>query len=415
MNLITILLLTQLLKKMGSRGKLNSMKNILEDKEDLLKPLRVGKIVEGKIIGIDRATTFLDLGIMGTGIIYGREFIEAKEILRGKKIGNKIYAKIIELDNEEGFIELSVAQAGKEIAWQEFSQQRKEGKIIKVKIIKANKGGLIAEIKGISAFLPVSQLAPEHYPRIKGGETSHILRELQKFIGKELEVKILDLNQKDNQLILSEKAKEAEKIKGILKNYKVGNIVDGEITGVVDFGVFIKFLPSDLRRPKPTTVGEGRSPSAKEGLLIQDKPAKAPTSINKTFSLEGLIHISELDWKIVEDPLEIVKVGQKVRAKIIEISDDKVSLSLKALKKDPWEGIEKKYKKGGVVSGKVSKLNPFGAFVRIAPKIQGLCHISEFGSQKKMEEDLRIDKNYNFKILLIEPKEHRMTLRLVRE
>lgn len=378
------------------------MKNILEDKEDLLKPLRIGKIVEGKIIGIDRATTFLDLGITGTGIIYGREFIEAKEILRGKKIGDKIYAKIIELDNEDGFIELSVTQAGKEIAWQEFLQQRKEGTIIKVKIIKANKGGLIAEMKGISAFLPVSQLTPEHYPRIKGGETSHILRELQKFIGKELEVKILDLNQKDNQLILSEKAKEAEKIKGILKNYKVGNIVDGEITGVVDFGVFIKFLPHEAQKTKG-------------GLPVKDESTKVPASINNTFSLEGLIHISELDWKIVEDPLEIVKVGQKVKAKIIEISDNKVSLSLKALKKDPWEGIEKKYKKGDVVSGKVSKLNPFGAFVRIASKIQGLCHISEFGSQKKMEEDLRIDKNYNFKILLIEPKEHRMTLLLVRE
>lgn len=359
------------------------MKDTVENKENLLKSLKTGEIVEGKIIGIDKAGFFLDLGIWGTGIIYGKELMEGKEILRDHKIGDKIYTKVIDLDNEEGFIELSVAQAGREIAWEELSEKRQKGELIKIKILKANKGGLITEAKGIPAFLPVSQLSPEHYPRVPGGETSEILKELQKFIGKELEVKILDLNQRDNQLILSEKAKESGKIKEILKNYKVGDVVEGEITGIVDFGVFIKF---------PVT-----SPRASED------------------NLEGLIHISELDWKIIENPSEIVKVGQKVKAKIIDISDDKVSLSLKVLKKDPWQGIEEKYKKGDTASGKVTKLNPFGAFVEIAPKIQGLCHISEFGSQKKMQESLKVGSKYNFKILLIEPKEHRMTLQLAKE
>ena len=360
------------------------MKNALENKNDLLKPLRVGEIVEGKIIGIGRSAVFLDLGIWGTGVIYGKEFTEGKEVLKGQKIGDKIYAKVIELDNEEGFIELSVAQAGKEIAWKELSEKKEKGEIITIKILKANKGGLITEISGISAFLPVSQLTPEHYPRVKGGESTQILRELQKFIGQELKVKILDLNEKASQLILSEKEKESEKIKEILKNYKVGDIVEGEITGIVDFGVFIKF-------PTKTPEGKGKG------------------------NLEGLIHISELDWKIIEDPSEIVKVGEIVKAKIIEISDDKVSLSLKALRKDPWEGIEKKYKKGDVVSGKITKFNPFGAFIQITPKIQGLCHISEFGSQKKMQDSLKIGQKYNFKILLIESKSHRMTLRLEKE
>jgi len=358
------------------------MKNALEDRDNLLRPLREGEIVEGEIIAIDKSGVSLDLGIWGTGLIYGKELIEGKEILKNQKIGAKIHAKVIDLDNEDGFIELSIAQAGKEIAWEELLEKKRKGEIIKAKISKANKGGLIAEIRGIPAFLPVSQLAPEHYPRIPGGETAEILKELQKFIGKELEVKILDLNQKNNQLILSEKAKEAEKIKEALKDYKPGDIVDGEITGIVDFGVFIKFLPP-----------QGDESSA----------------------LEGLIHISELDWKIIENPSEVVKVGQVVKAKIIDISNNKVSLSLKALKKDPWKKIEEKYKKGDVVSGKVTKFNPFGAFIQVAPKIQGLCHISEFGSQKKMEETLKIGKKYNFKILLIEPKEHRMTLQLQKE
>jgi len=378
------------------------MENILETKNNLLKPPKIGEIVEGKVVGTERAAIFLDLGVWGTGIIYGKEFLEAKENLKNLKIGDKIFAKIMELENEEGYVELSMAQAGKELTWEALRQKKEEGESIKVKILKANKGGLISEISGIAAFLPVSQLSAEHYPRVEGGETSQILQELQKFISKELEVKILSLDQRADQLILSEKLIETEKMKEILKNYKVGDVAQGEIVGITDFGVFMKFpLPADLRRPKPTMVGEGRSRGAKAGK-------------NKE-SLEGLIHISELDWRIVEDPAEIVKIGEIVKAKIIDLTNGKVSLSLKALKKDPWQDIEKKYKKGDIVSAKVTKFNPFGAFVQITPKIQGLCHISEFGSQKKMEEVLKIGKKYDFKILLIEPKEHRMTLKLVKE
>ncbi len=352
------------------------MKNILETENNLFKPPKIGEIVEGKVIGRERAAVYLDLGIRGTGIIYGKEFFDAKDTLRDLKIGDRIFAKIIDLENEEGYIELSMAQAGKEITFESLRQKKEKGEVIKAKILKANKGGLISEISGIPAFLPVSQLSSEHYPKVEGADSSKILRELQKFIGKDLEVKILTLDLEQEQIILSEKIKEAEKIKEILKNYKVGSIVEGEISGLVDFGAFIKF--------------------GKENL-------------------EGLIHISELDWKIIEDPSEVVKIGQKVKAKIIDISDAKVSLSLKVLKKDPWKDIEKKYKKGGIVSGRVTKFNPFGAFVQMTPKIQGLCHISEFDSQQKMQDILKIGKKYNFKILLIEPKEHRMSLKLVSE
>ena len=367
----------------------NPVKITDERKEDFLRPPKTGEIVGGKIIGIEKAAVFLDLGAWGTGIIYGREFIEGKDFLKSHPVGDKIFAKIVDLENDEGFIELSVSQAGKEITWKELLRKKEAGELINVKMQKANKGGLIAEINNIPAFLPVSQLAPEHYPRVQGGETSQILTELQKFIGKELEVKILDLNQRENQIILSEKAKEAEKIKEILNYCKIGDVVEGEISGVVDFGAFIKF---------PLPKGTREASVKEEGLD----------------NLEGLIHISELDWKIIEDPSEIVQVGQKVNAKIIDITDDRVSLSLRALKKDPWAGIEEKYKKGDIVVGTVTKFNPFGAFIQIALNIQGLCHVSEFGSEKKMEESLEINKKYNFKILLIDPKDHRMTLRLER-
>ena len=347
------------------------MKELLEQ-NNLIKPPQVGKIVEGKIIGKGRSAVFLDLGPIGTGIIYGKEFQSAKDEIKELKIGDTILAKIIDLEDDEGYIELSLSQASEELVWEKLKQKKDEGEILEVKIFGANKGGLLTEVSDIPAFLPVSQLLPENYPRVEKGDSAKILKELQKFVGQEMKVKIFDLDPRQEKLILSEKAKENEKIKERLKNYKVGDVVEGEITGVTDFGVFIKFN-----------------------------------------ELEGLIHISELDWQLIEDPADIVKIGDKVKAKIISIGEEKVSLSLKALKKDPWHDIENQFKKGDEVLGKVTKFNPYGAFVGLAPKIQGLIHISEFGTKAKMTDSLKIGEEYKFQILSIDPKEHRMSLKLV--
>lgn len=356
------------------------MKTILE-KNNLLAPQKVGDIIEGKIVGFGQSSAYVDLDPIGAGIIFGREFYQAKQNLRKMQIGDKIFAKIVDLENEDGYIELSLSEAGKEIGWDRLRRIKEDNTTIKVKIIGANKGGLMAEAENIRGFLPVSQLAPEHYPRVEGADKTKILQKLQKLIGQDLEVKIFDINQQEEKLIFSEKATDTERLKEILKNYKLGDVVAGEITGVVDFGAFMKFLPA----------------ATKEGGL----------------ELEGLIHISELDWQLIDNPSEIVKVGEKVKAKIIEITEDgRISLSLKALKKDPWAGLDEKYKKSDMVEGKVTKFNPFGAFVEVEPKIQGLCHISEFGTKTKMEESLKIGQTYKFQILQVDPAEHRMTLKL---
>jgi small subunit ribosomal protein S1 len=374
------------------------MKNIETDSKipnDLAKPLKIGDIVEGKIIGAGRSAIYLDLAPYGTGVIYGKEFYEGKDTLKKLGIGDILSAKVVELDNEEGFIELSVSKAEEELAWRELAQKKENDETIKVKILGANKGGLLAQVSGIQAFLPVSQLSSEHYPYVEGGDQAEILKELKKFVGTELEVKILDISRKERKLILSEKAKEIKKMKELLKDYKVGDIVEGEITAVLGFGAFIKFpLSAKARKTKEDT--------ASSELNSADE--------NKT--LEGLIHISELDWQLIEDPSDIVKVGERVNAQITKISNGRVSLSLKALKKDPWQDFSKEHKAGEIIPGKVSKFNDFGAFVQVDDKIQGLCHISEFGSQEKMKESLEIGKTYNFEIISLEPKEHRLTLKL---
>lgn len=357
------------------------MKDLLE-KNDLIKPARVGEIVKGNVIGKARAAVFLDLGPIGTGAIYGKEFMDSRDKLRRLKKGDEVFAKIVDLENEEGFIDLSLKGAFREMSFESLKKKKEERETIKVKILGANKGGLITEVDGITSFLPVSQLSIDHYPKVEGGEKTKILKELQKFIGQELEVKILDLFPKKEQIILSEKAKHLDKMKEVLERYKVGDEVDGEITGVTDFGAFIRF------------------PLSKD-------------STDEYEQMEGLIHISELDWKIIDDPSQVIKSGDQVKAKIIDIANGRASLSLKALKKDPWSGIETKYKKGDTVSGKVTKLNPFGAFIQLTKEIQGLCHISEFGSER-MEDVLETDREYKFQILSINEKEHRMSLKLVK-
>lgn len=340
--------------------------------------LGVGSIVEGTVIGRDRSSLFVDLGANGNGIIYGREFYTSKETIKSLNIGDKIYAKIVDLENKDGYKELSLQEAIKQISWQKLRELKERGDVFKVKISGVNKGGLLTVVEGLPGFLPVSQLAPEHYPRVIDADKQKILKELQKFVGQTLEVKVLDLLAEENKLILSEKAKSEEKIKEILKKYNKEDIVEGEISGIADFGAFIKF---------PAFADENNP------------------------QIEGLIHISELDWQLIQNPADLVKVGDVVKAKIIDIKNNQVFLSLKAMKKNPWEDIETKYKKGDTVKGKVTKLNPFGAFIQVEDKIQGLCHISEFGSQKKMEETLKTGEKYDFQISSIEPKEYRMSLK----
>lgn len=356
---------------------------IFKKSKDASSPLQIGATIEGKIVARDRSSLFVDLGIYGTGIIFGREFYHAKDVIKSLETGDKVYAKITELENDEGYVELSLRDATKEISWQKLEKIKNSGEILNVKITGVNKGGLLTTLDGIQAFLPVSQLAPEHYPRVADADKQKILKELHKFVGKTMEVKILDLLAQENKLILSEKAKSEEKLKEILKDFKKGDTIEGEITGIADFGAFIKFpLPAE--------------------------------ELSKSSQIEGLIHISELDWQLVENPVEVVKVGEIVKAKIIDINNNQVFLSLKALKQNPWEEIEKQYKKGDTIKGKVTKHSAFGAFVEIMPKIRGLCHISEFSSKEEMEKSLKIGESYDFQILLIESKEHRMSLKLAK-
>jgi len=338
-------------------------------------PPSVGDLVEGPVIVIDRSRVFINLPPFGTGIIYGREFMNARDILRKVNIGDSIAAKVVTMEGIDGYIELSLKEARQALIWAEAEEAISGKKVLELPVKDANKGGLILEWQGIQGFLPASQLKSEHYPRVEDGDKDRILEELKKLVGTRLSVSIITADPKENKLIFSEKDPE-EKEKGVLiDQYSVGDIIEGEVTGTVEFGVFVKL---------------------QEGL-------------------EGLVHISEIDWALVDDPRTRFKIGDKVRVKVIDIQNGKVSLSIKALKENPWKEASKKYKKGDVVSGVIIKYNKHGALASIEEGVAGLVHISEFESEEKLRQSLELGKSYPFTITLFEPDEQRMTLSTKKE
>ncbi|MCB9803149.1 S1 RNA-binding domain-containing protein [Candidatus Nomurabacteria bacterium] len=351
----------------------NVMNDLLKDKGAVNIP-KVGDLVDGKVISLSKNEVYLDLDGLTTGVIRGREIYDESDDSSSLKIGDTATATVVDLENENGYMELSFREAGHKKAWNRLEKLTKEGEVVASRVMDANKGGLMIKIGNVMGFLPVSQLTTEHYPRIEGGDKSKILTHLKSFIGQDLRTKIIDVNEKEEKLIVSEKAAWDEKQRVRVSKYQVGDRVKGVITGVVDFGAFVEFDDN----------------------------------------IEGLVHISELAWQRIDDPRDIIKVGDPVEAEIIEIDDTKISLSLKKLQKDPWAIVAEKYKVGQKIKAKVLKVNPFGVFVELDKDIHGLVHISELSDKKvnKPEDLVKVGEDYEFVILSIEPKEHRLGLSL---
>ncbi len=347
-----------------------------------------GERIEGKVLKIDKEALYVDLGNLGTGIIYGREIKSGVNEQRKKiKKGDKITATVVDLENEDGYVELSIKEAIKEAVWSDLKKKKENKAVLAGKVVNVNKGGLMIELNGITGFMPVSQLTPEHYPRVEDGDKNKIFEILKSYIDNEMKVCIIDTDPEEEKLIFSEREAYKDEEKEAIAEFKKGDVIEGEVSGVVDFGAFVKFLPPSKKNSK-----------------------------DESDMLEGLVHISQLDWKLIDNPRDIVKVGDKIKAKIIDISDTRISLSIRDLKTDPWAEVEKKYKVGDVVEGTVNKINHFGAFVYLNKDIHGLAHISEFIQNypnKNIDEIVKAGEKYKWEIMLLDPKEHRMGLKLV--
>ena len=352
----------------GTTGEMSIMQTLSATIPDAPKE---GQVVEGTVSAIGRARVYVDLPPFGTGLIFGREYMNARDILRKVSVGDTIAAKVVDVTNEDGYIELSLKEARQALIWADAEEAAKKGTILSLEVKEANKGGLIIEWQGIQGFLPASQLGADNYPRVDNGDKDKILSALNSLIGKHLSVVIITADQKEHKLIFSEKGpQEKEEKEEKVGKYEVGETLNGEVTGAVDFGIFVK-------------IEQG---------------------------LEGLVHISELDWGLVEDTRALYKVGDKVKVKVIEVKDDKISLSIKQLRENPWTEAGGKFKKDEVVAGVVIKYNKHGALASIQEGVAGLVHISEFETEERMKATLSLGNVYQFKISLFEPTEQRMTL-----
>jgi small subunit ribosomal protein S1 len=355
---------------MADAATITVMDALLDAATDQHLPL-LGSLVEGKVIDIVGNKILVDLNGIATGMISGKEARDTADTLKTLQSGDDIASYVIDEENEDGYFILSLRRASQEKMWQKFVDSYNNNTILQVTVSEANKGGLLVIMDGIKAFIPVSQLAPAHYPRVDDANSAEILNRLKKLSGKELSVKILTINRDEGKLILSEKAAIEEDRKSALLTLSSGDVVDGKVSGIVKFGIFVAF----------------------EGL-------------------EGLVHISEIEWGHVKDPSTYAKVGDPVRAKVIGIDGDKISLSMKQLSDDPWKNVEDRFKIGDLVSGAVDRITQFGVFLKLDNHLSGLVHLSELAHEpvKDANDILNIGDKIDAKVIAIDTADRRIGL-----
>lgn len=352
-----------------AKKSLNSMEEIVKSAEDKLIPFREGEMTEVKILSISKKRILVDLSGYLTGIIPEREFsIDVDEL----KVGDKTSAYIMMLENENGYAVLSLRRADKEKLWENIESKVANEELVTVRITQANRGGLMAAFGNLEGFLPVSQLSSVHYPRVEGADRDKILNRLQQLVGKNLKVKVLSFEKNSDKLIFSEKAAGDPELSEKLKDFKIGEKVSGQITGVVSFGLFL-----DLG------------------------------------GIEGLVHISEISWDHIEKIEDKFKVGDKVEAVVTNIENGRISLSIKQLSPDPWEKEIAQLKIKDKVKGEISTITPYGAFVKLHGGLEGLLHVSEFPDEAlEGRTALSEGQQYDFEVIAIDSANRKIALSL---
>lgn len=350
-------------------GEAKTMEELLKKTSISLKTFAKGDRVKGKILRITNKSVFIDIGGKGEGIVAERAFNDAKSFIKTLKVGDEIEAKVLVTLTPDGYSILSLREEATSSAWRKLRKAEKLGKAIEVLGVASNPSGVKIEVNGMSGFVPASQIGKDYR-----GRTNEL-------VGRRFEVKVLDLDRGANKIVLSERGVSEEedirKVKNAMKKIKFGEIYDGKVTKVYDFGCFVEIRVS---------------------MRSGDK-----------VGVEGLVHISELSWEKVNDPRKIVKQGSKVKVKALEVKDGKLSLSIKQAQKDPWDEAGKKYKKDSKVKGKVTKISDYGVFVQLEPGIEGLIHITKIPPGKKLQEGQEI----NIYVEEIDSKERKLSLGLV--
>lgn len=358
----------------------------LGDLESAPKTFERGDIVRGKIVATTKGEMLVDVGGRAEGVVSGRELKLDGEKL-DKKIGDEVLVYVVNGENDLGQIELSIRRTGTARKWFELTQAQESDEPVEVEVIEANTGGVIVNIGGgLRGFVPTSQLDHSRiYPL--GGYSSkeeadkEMQTKLAELIGERLDVKVIEIDREKNRVIFSEKLvtndQDLEQREETLDRVNEGDILEGEVTGIAPFGLFVN--------------AEG---------------------------LEGLVHLSEISWDKVVNPADFHQVGEKVKVQIIGIEDGgkRIAYSIKRLLPDPWDDIVKEYKVGQKVKGEITKIVDYGAFVRVDEGLNGLIHISELSDKlvKDPSQIVEAGKEYELVIISISREERHLGLSLKR-
>ncbi|HEY1074451.1 MAG TPA: S1 RNA-binding domain-containing protein [Patescibacteria group bacterium] len=323
-----------------------------------LIPFRQGEVIEATVTQASKAKIMVDIAGLALGFIPEREFsYEANDL----QVGDKVLAYVLSVENDEGYVVLSMKRAEKEQTWRMLEEKVGAGDFLTVKVVQANKGGLLVRFGDVEGFIPVSQLSSQTLGRIP--DRDKLTARLNELIGQALKVKAITSDKAANRLIFSEKAVANVETEAKIKSLKPGDTVKGKITGIVDFGIFMD-------------IG----------------------------GVEGLVHISEVAWERIDDLKSKFAVGDELDVQIIEIDGNRVSLSVKRLLPDPWAEAVKAYNVGQVVTGEVTRVTPFGAFVKFDAVLDGLVRVNEIvDAGQNPTSILEVGKTYSFKILSIDP------------
>ncbi|GAB3498713.1 30S ribosomal protein S1 [Flexivirga lutea] len=347
---------------------IGSEEELLAAIDATIKHFNDGDIVDGVIVKVDRDEVLLDIGYKTEGVIPSRELsikhdVDPSEVVA---VGDEVEALVLQKEDKEGRLILSKKRAQYERAWGTIEQIKEEDGVVTGTVIEVVKGGLILDI-GLRGFLPASLVEMRR------------VRDLQPYVGKEIEAKIIELDKNRNNVVLSRRAwleqTQSEVRTTFLKELQKGQVRSGVVSSIVNFGAFV-----DLG------------------------------------GVDGLVHVSELSWKHIDHPSEVVEVGDEVTVEVLDVDMDRerVSLSLKATQEDPWQHFARTHAIGQVVPGKVTKLVPFGAFVRVEDGIEGLVHISELAERhvELPEQVVQVGQEIFVKVIDIDLERRRISLSL---
>ena len=334
--------------------------------KDLI-PIREGKTVDATVLNVSRQRVLVDVKGFALGFVPEREF---SSTVMDLVPGDTITAYVLLAENDDGYAVLSLKRADRERHMGALDAAYQNKETISVRVKDANRGGLLVEFGNIEGFLPVSQLASAHYPKV-GGDRDAIQGRLKGLIGTALDVKVINFDPRANKLIFSEKAAGDALAEERAGELPIGQKLSGNVTGIVDFGLFVR---------------------------VND--------------VEGLVHISEVSWDRVLNLRELFTVGQAVDVMVTDVSGGRVSLSMKRLAADPWLEKTKGLTVSQPITGAVAKLTSFGAFIEVAPEVTGLAHISEFGLEgdARLSDVLTVGQPATFIVKSIDVSAHRINL-----